>query len=92
MKVSELLRDPSRWIKHAMARDALGELVPTCDTKACQWCLIGAVSRCDVKSKPIRDAIEKLFPDRFRDSILFFNDHPDTTFADVQAVLKEANA
>lgn len=39
----------------------------------------------------IKLAIQKLFPERIN-GIIGFNDHPDTTFADVQAVIREVES
>ena len=44
----------------------------------------------------IIEAIHQMFPERVHDlnasigSIIFFNDHPDTTFEDIQKVLTQA--
>ena len=60
-------------------------------------CLVGHIwdMRPLVNVRPLYDAIKMLYPERVGGiggrTIAAFNDHPDTTFEDVQRVLKFAD-
>lgn len=102
-KLSELLTDESKWCKEALGRLADGTICEAANlSDAVSNCLLGAVckiypdetpARIDLIQK-LRKAHHKLFPDRSCEfqSIFEFNDHPDTTFDDVQAVIKEVES
>lgn len=61
-------------------------------------CIMGALWHCQAQShnkvrQSILVAIQQLFPDRLHaESVMCFNDHPDTTHADVMAVISRARA
>lgn len=46
MKVKDLLTDEKKWIKKYQAVDNFGKDVSIFDTRACKWCLYGAVIKC----------------------------------------------
>lgn len=97
--ILDLLSDPNHWTKKAVARDNLNRLVSPCSPLACQWCLDGAIGKCAniYGDKTIRiynkitNTIHMMYP-KYQQyiNIAKFNDHPDTTHADIIAVLKEA--
>jgi hypothetical protein len=92
VKPSELLSSPEKWTKGADARNSNGNIVYTNSDDASCFCLRGAVILCRISlptaRTKLRAALTKLYP-TFSDYV-DFNDHPDTTFEDVQKVLKEA--
>ena len=104
--VKETLNDASKWIKGSYARTAQnGESVGCSDPSATCFCMVGALRNCRVKNKredavneysAIEEAIKihsqplsKYHGVNFHD-IPSFNDHPATTFEDVQEVLNIA--
>ena len=98
MKISQILNDETKWTKSYDAVDKYGNPIGPCSHNACKWCLAGVVIKMTgVRSLPIllklAKAAAKLFPERgglnFYYNISEFNDHPDTTFEDVQQVIKE---
>jgi hypothetical protein len=98
MKILELLDAPEKWTKKTAARGASGSPLPPDSDQACCWCILGALQKCypkgpaDVEVEVLLKAIEKIFPRTGTLGLITrFNDHPDTTFADVRAVLEEAN-
>jgi hypothetical protein len=92
MKLSEILTNESMWIKGVQIQ---GE----------RACLLGAMARSDNATDPalrlLRSTVKRLFPERlehrckdgggycFHEAIVLFNDHPQTTFSDVQVVMAE---
>lgn len=94
---SELLADPTSWTKHHPARDAKGQSTDARDPDAVCWCMAGAIFRTigQTVQPLLEDVVARRFPDRIThdvyDGYVAFNDHPDTTHAEVLSVLKEAN-
>lgn len=75
------LMDESKWIKRVMRRDG-------------RACLSGAIPIPSNGSSDawviLRDVARRLYPKKRWSCLADFNDDPDTTFAMVKAVLKEA--
>lgn len=95
-KVAEVLSDESKWTQGAGGRNAEGRELPSYDGECCCWCLDAALWRawCSpldhaYSRQKIESAIKVLFPARFDGvfPMIRFNDHPNTTFADVRRVL-----
>lgn len=100
MKLSELLDKPEKWTKGSSARDKNNKQVHPQEPEAVCWCLEGGL-RCVTNGnrwspwvETLRSTIIRLFPNRTDPLgvkiISTFNDHPDTTFEDIQKVIKEA--
>ena len=95
-----LLADPAKWIKRDYAKRADGEVVFGNDEGAVCFCGFGAIQHVlDTENEPdplsvlLTDAAREMFPDRVGErSFAAFNDHPDTTHADVLAVFDKAIA
>jgi hypothetical protein len=87
MTIQELLSDESKWTKGTAARNSSGSPVHPTNKNAVKFCLIGAAVRCGVDKELIQPAVKELGFCR----ISIFNDHPDTTFADIRRVIEEAN-
>ncbi len=101
----ETLKDPGAWTKFTYARDADGNEVLSQDPRAECWCLAGARNRqvrrlssdrgIDVAfdaEQTTMHFIRRSLQGRMRETVVGFNDHPDTTHADVIALLKDARA
>lgn len=90
------LTQPHAWIKGSYARTAQGRTIgPECQNAVC-FCLqvaairAGALTPNNRAIYPILQAIRELFPERGGHGIPVFNDHPETTHADVLRVLHRA--
>jgi hypothetical protein len=97
MKIQELLNSEEKWTKGLSARRFDGESVAPLDPSACRWCLVGAAQYCYPSNASnivlrLRRIAQARFPDRFYTFLTQFNDHENTTFADIQMIIKEANA
>lgn len=94
MTLREVLKDESCWCKGMSAQSRYGKSVPIASEMACRFCLHGAMEKSQFwPTVRLKEAIEKLFPERWSKychDLAKFNDHPDTTFADITAVLDEA--
>lgn len=95
MKPSELLDRPEHWCKGAEAMDAEGNIVDCHSPLATSWCLVGAIRYCLPNEDERIEALinlDKTLHDKFKvmQPMVFFNDDPDTTFLQIQMVLKEA--
>jgi hypothetical protein len=98
MKPSELLSGPEKWTKSYFARDANLVPIPYSDPGAFCFCLRGALYREGFHEEigNLSRTIRRLFPYLVsvgvssEGIVTCFNDAPDTTFEDVQKVLKEA--
>lgn len=96
-----VLSSPDKWTKGTYARDADGHAWCEDDEAVC-FCVSGALQHAHKLSfldpdhedhGAVRDAILTLYPSRVRDSlstIPTFNDHPETTYDDILAVLHHA--
>ncbi len=102
MKLSQLFDVPSKWTKGCDARNNVGEEVEVKSKTAICWCLsggLGLVPSTETRytySQCLDEAVIELFPTRygldvgFANKFVDFNDHPDTTFEDVQKVILRA--
>jgi hypothetical protein len=95
MKPSELIDSPEKWTKGEYARDASGKSIDFSSNDAQCFCLRGAIYRlgddndeCRQNLHNLSRAVARLYPQFW--GVTSFNDHPETTFEDVQKVLKEA--
>ena len=90
MKVSDVLTDESKWIKgHSSSPDGR-----FCLGYAIQQATEGNARNFINVLYTVSQVIYALFPERITgrtSTIVSFNDHPDTTFEDVQRVMKFAN-
>ncbi len=57
MKVKELLADPKRWTKGAMARRSDNFPVSPKDPSATCWCLMGAIEMCYLDPWEAKDLV-----------------------------------
>ena len=104
--IHDILINEKRWIKNFNALTQDGKSVDPKDPQAYCFCLIGAGERCwsgegkEYMSKSasyLKAAIREMFPARLGNANQqvftardLFNDHKDTTFWDVKAVLSAA--
>lgn len=89
-----LIDAPEKWTREAFARNAQG--VPTILRKATCFCALGALDFAGhvalAYDESAEDLLKDAVPTRFMNSITAFNDHPDTTHADVMALFDRAIA
>jgi hypothetical protein len=101
--VRELLAEPERWTKKAIARDAAGKATDVYDERAVSRCLGGARLEAERDCRPydplrlmrISDedrALHQSVRKRGFEGFVSFNDAPQTTHSDILAVLDEAIA
>lgn len=100
--LKELFDCPARWIKKALSgrRGGMGFVeLHSSQEKNC-FCLVGGVGHVygfgEGHRTKLTAAVRKLFPrqyveNSFSDLIVDFNNHPDTTFADLRKVIEEAD-
>lgn len=91
---------PERWTKGTYARDESGEPADSYSARAVCWCMLGAVFADVIDGiaiehaiclpHPIEDALKAANGGEVR--FAHFNDAPETTHADVLAVLDRAIA
>ena len=106
-KARELLTPEGAWVQGAHARDVGGERCFSRDPEACQWCLVGAVSRVAHNSGEYRWILPSLDtlarvglgvtpgtrdPRKPGQILVKWNDHPKRTHAEVLALLDRAIA
>lgn len=96
VKARELLSDPEKWAKEDFAYTADEAPVHPLDPAATCFCLLGALERVTRNRDGLayldaRQAIRGMLPGE-HDCVPEFNDDPDTTHADVLAVLDKAIA
>lgn len=94
-----LLARPECWTKDAFGRDRNGAslLGSSLRKDAVCWCLAGAHGRVG-RMRAIEDLLDAVvtrdWPERYHrnggNNVVAFNDHPDTTHADVLAVIDRA--
>lgn len=104
MKVLDILSSEDAWVKGIVAVDESGKQVYACSSLAVRWCIVGAIERVvgtDAPAYPgimrkISDSVAKLFP-QFQKDLLYeglnaikFNNHRDTKYQDLRAVLEDA--
>ena len=96
-----LIEDEANWTKGEFARDAHGAKVPSGSTRACRWCMVGAVrhaiatdyGHCELRvhRKKIATLVIAALPTgRHCWTMVEFNDHRKTTHGDVLGVLDRA--
>ena len=103
MKVKDKLNQ-GNWYKGGWGTNPQGQVVDSFTTigmgaQFCKLCLKAALflyreGPYRHKANLVRDAIQDLYPDRTGRSvceIVSFNDHPDTTWEDVERVLERAD-
>lgn len=92
--VEQLLSSPEKWIQQSFARLANGFLATTDDPDAVQFCLVGAMRHCYPNyyqfDTPAWSRLRAAFGNGISD-VLTWNDAPERTFADVQALIQELN-
>lgn len=85
MKIRELLSDESKWTQKHLARDADSNPVIPQDDTAVSFCLMGAMDRCYPHNRDNHRVYRKVA--REVEQVGTWNDAPDRTFADVQALV-----
>ncbi len=85
MKVQELLTEDN-WVKGSNARDKNNNSVHPTSDEACKWCLFGAIIRCYIATSEI---LERIGDKIEENSVTIWNDDPQRTFEDVEALIKE---
>ena len=96
MKVSDLLSDTSKWIKHDYARNVFGDTVDSQDSTAAKWCLSGAIRACNPSNfsevvrieKWLAGALYNLGLLKLGGNIEMWNDEEGRKFSDIVMVLK----
>ncbi|WP_037500667.1 DUF6197 family protein [Sphingomonas jaspsi] len=103
IRVREILADPEHWTKDSFARDDNGYFIDPTEPVARCFCLDGALIRAAHELHPevntsnpyrfgeYRDAADRLSNFAGRNH-LQFNDDPETTHADVLALIDKAIA
>lgn len=99
MKIRELLTDESKWTKGKSARNQYGLPISAKHSKACRWCLSGAVEkayenyvdilRVESKISSNLHAKQRLSGGPRSYSIEDWNDRPNRTFEEVKALVEE---
>lgn len=97
MKIQELLSDDSKWTQRANARAADTTKRPPRSPEAMCWCLVGAFLKCYAPGTPeycdanLRLSLALQVIDRKAPSVADWNDKPERTFKEVQALIKKAD-
>lgn len=90
-RLRALLTPEKAWTKGAFARDAVGSSVRSVDPAAVCHCLIGGTLKVTGGAEDYLTTVVRLDRQVQREgrfhNIAQFNDHPDTTHADVLALL-----
>ena len=93
-RIDRLLSDESKWTKGTYARNAEGDVVMTGSAEATCFCLTGALIKCGDKSPDsVFNTAYLLLFKSLTDKHGFpsdFNDHADTTFAEIKAGIAKA--
>lgn len=94
MKIKELLSDESKWTKGWFARDNNNEPVRVNCPSAYKWCLEGAGLRCYGKvfeywQTVITKINKELMNENIKLEISDWNDHPETKFQDIKALIEK---
>lgn len=85
-----IIATPGKWTKGEFARDKEGNKVGICSPDASQFCAVGAINRIGRAAGDVtfaRAAFLEAEP-----AGVWFNDHPNTTHADVLAAFDRAIA
>lgn len=92
MKAWELISDRAAWTRGVWARDKLNEPCPYDDNDAVKFCVIGAFARCyncEDKIRAMGLLAAHLKKSGWEDLVCDWNDHRNTTHAEVVRTLKE---
>jgi len=92
-KARELISDPARWTKGAVARDLNGEPIEEFSSDAVCFCSIGVVSsvaNCLGLFNSTTHLLDRCAGKRGYPNILSFNDAPTTTHEDIVSLFQEA--
>lgn len=95
-KARELLSDPKRWTRDALAMTARGKhLSDPTDRRAACWCVFGAIMKCSGEVSGALNAADVFeranwFGDD--ESFSSWNDRPERTHAEVLAAIDSAIA
>lgn len=91
--VRDVLRVPERWTKVYYAIDEAGERTRPNSQHAVAWCILGAVTKATQwhRHDAACEALRETLP-LDGDNLATFNDHPDTTHADVLRLLDDTIA
>lgn len=82
------ISDPEHWTRGALSRNICGDEVSADSPNACQWCMVGVLDISGFSPEVWRaESYLKLTTGGYIDQ---FNDHPDTTHADVLAAYDRA--
>lgn len=101
MKLSEFFIDESKWIKGIWMYPPIGQPVQMCLSYALNRMLNSAIdySKLHAMRNRVIEIIQDKFPARIHSlifdsegAIMIFNDHKDTTFDDIQTVIREFEA
>lgn len=96
--VRDLLSDPKRWTKNAVARNSAGQVTEVLGSSATCFCLMGAIQRVtDLDYRMEVDAATLIYAEQIRRNnegvgITLFNDNAFTTHKDVINLLDAAIA
>lgn len=90
MKVKGLFTDESKWIQGTSWRDSLGNELQTPEY-AEKYCLAAAVECCHGESDYdfILHRIAEHLGLQYLDDVIFWNDSPERTFAEVKKLVNE---
>jgi hypothetical protein len=96
MKAKDVLSEPSRWTQGACGRDKLGRPCSPLSENAVQYCIVGALMRAYSRElhNAVYDRAIKAIVDIYGEepiSMVYWNDEPGRTFADVKKVLETAD-
>jgi hypothetical protein len=88
----DLIATPEAWQKGHSARDAGGAPVRSSSDRACKFCLEGAIYRAyhfsmGLKYNSLSDALSMVRREIGTEYVFQWNDRPETTHADVLAIL-----
>lgn len=94
-ELRDLLDHPNGWCKSNFAKNSDGESVDPQHPTACKWCLMGGVTHVAGHNELLYSCVMSHLYDALRAigtnvSMMTFNDAPETTHADVIAVIDKA--
>jgi len=78
---------PDKWTREVSARDKFGQPASDYEEDAVCFCIIGAAMRADAS---LDRHLRKCLPEWAEGSFIDFNDHEETTHADVMALFDRA--
>ena len=86
-KAHELLSDPSKWTRGTYARNASGQRCPPKSAEAVCFCAVGAIDRVYSAHSNAENRLDEAVRELGYDSIVYWNDTPKRTFAEVRDLL-----